>query len=226
MDIKYNLLFASTVLLFLTSVVFGFKFVRKGNYLLGWEWWVISLSTACVTVYLLTEWQTAYNISVFCDRFTRGVGAPIIAICGLMAVTHGFKPPMRADILLFVTGIVGTVALISIHFLVVIQPYYLLIAWTVFSIFLAYFSYRLMRVGAYGQAIGLIGALLVNQIMATIYDFYPIPGDDQKMIFFTLALTAWSYLMVQVYYAYCALERAQSSKADTAGRMVSGLARR
>lgn len=212
MDIKYFLVFSSTVLLFLTSLIYGFKFVRKSNYLVGWEWWVFSLSTACVIVFLLTDSQAAYNASMFCDRFTRGFGAPILATLGLMAVTHGFKPPMRVDILLFVGGVVGTALLISVDVLIEIQPYFLLVTWTMFSIYLAYFAYRLVCIGENLQALGVIVAMLANQATASIYDFYMIPGDEQRMVFFTIALTAWSYLMVQMYYAYCALQRAEDSK--------------
>ena len=45
--------------------------------------------------------------------------------------------------------------------------------------------------------------------MACIYDFYPIPGDDTKAIFLSIALVTWSYMLIQLYYAFFALERAK-----------------
>ena len=46
--------------------------------------------------------------------------------------------------------------------------------------------------------------------IAAIYDFYKIPGEETNVFFnfFTLALFTWAFLTVQLYYAYCALERA------------------
>lgn len=225
MDIKEILGFAATVLLFGTSLFYGLMFVRKQNYLIGWEWWIMSLSTGCVIVFLVTDSQTAYDTSMFLDRFTRALGIPLVTVAGLMAVTHGFKPSMRTDIVLFVIGFAVTVAIVSVDFLIAIQPYFLLLGWTLFSVFLVYFAYRLARAGEAYQAAGVIVAMVTNQCIATIYDFFPIPGDDDHTIFYIFALTSWSYLVVQLYYAYAALEQANARNAGPGNPITHGAIR-
>jgi hypothetical protein len=51
-------------------------------------------------------------------------------------------------------------------------------------------------------------AVAAAQAIAVIYDFYKIPGNEEQMIFYTLATAAWAFLCVALYHAYCALERA------------------
>jgi hypothetical protein len=205
-----HLLIAADSLLILTTLVYGVKFLKKGNYLLGFEWLVITLSGSNFMIFLFTEKIFAYNISMFCDAFSRSVGIPVITIAGLMAVTQRYKPSILADVALFAGGIAVGLIFMSAEFVQPLKPYFYVVAWGVFSVYLAYFAKRLMDVGEKLQAINVIAVLVTNQVIACIYDFYHIPGDDeQHTIFFIFAATAWSYLCVGLYYAYGALERAE-----------------
>ncbi|MCW3521121.1 hypothetical protein K6Y79_38690, partial [Burkholderia cenocepacia] len=65
-------------------------------------------------------------------------------------------------------------------------------------------------------------ALVSTQIIASIYDFYHIPGDSDHMIFYTLAMFSWSYMSVSLYFAYCALERAQEDEIKINRRYAVG----
>lgn len=224
MDIKSTFLLIATVLLLTTSLIYGVKFLRKQNYLLGVEWLVITLSTSNLLVYLLSEAQLAYSISFFLDAFSRGFGIPVIAVAGLMAVTHRYEPSALTDVIWFVASIAGTFVLIGADFMSKPLPYFYVIMWTAFSIYLACFAYRLLRVGENRHAIGVIVALLAGQAIACIYDFHKIPGDEEQMIFFTLALTTWSYILVVLYYGYCALERAGDVIAPSEGALRNSAA--
>lgn len=210
MDTKIILLLLADVLLLLTTLIYGVKFLRRGNVLLGLEWLVVTVSTSNLLVYLLTESKAAYSVSFFLDAFSRGFGIPIIATAGLMAVTHRYKPSTRTDVLWFVGAFSGTFVLVGADFLAKPLPYFYLLMWTGFSVYLGYFAWRLWRAGEtrHAAAVGL--ALVTSQAIATIYDFYKIPGDKDQVIFLILALTTWAYLTVATYYAYGALERAES----------------
>ena len=210
MEPKIIMLLLADLLLLASSLVYGLKFLRKRNYLLGVEWLVVTVSTTNLLIYLLSEWQTAYSISFFLDAFSRGFGIPVIATAGLMAVTHGYRPSMRADLLWFVASLAGTFVLVGTDFMKTPLPYFYLIMWTAFSVYIAYFAWRLKRAGAAGHAAAVVLALVAGQAVACIYDFYRIPGDEDQVIFFTLALTTWAYSLAAMYYAYGALERAET----------------
>lgn len=218
MDTKIAILCVATVLLWSTSLIWGLKFVKRKNYLLGIEFLVVTVSTTNLFIYLLYESQLAYDISYFLDAFSRAAGIPIIATAGLMAVTHNYKPSKVVDVLFFVGAFAGTAALISLDIFAKPLPYFYVAMWTGFSIYLVYFASRLMKVGEVRHAITMFMAMAASQAIAVIYDFFPIPGDEHQIIFLILALTTWSFLIVATYYAYFALERASTSnKSAVAG---------
>jgi hypothetical protein len=213
MEPKIILLLLSDLLLLMTTLVYGVKMLRRGNVLLGLEWLVVTVSTTNLLIYLLTEIQLAYDVSLFLDAFSRAFGIPLIATAGMMAVTHGYKPSMRTDIVWFVGAFAATFALTTLDAFAKALPYFYLVTWTGFSVFLAYFAWRLWRIGEKGHAVALWLALIAAQAIATIYDFYQIPGDQDHVIFLILALTTWAFLTAVSYHAYVALERSTENRA-------------
>jgi hypothetical protein len=211
MDSKTLILCTATVLLLATSLIYGLKFLARRNYLLGIEWLVVTLSTSNLLVYLLSGAQAAYKVSYFCDAFSRGFGIPVIATAGLMAVTHRYKPSTFADIAFFAAAIGGTAVLVSSTLVAKPLPYFYVLMWTAFSVYLAYFAWRLMRAGATGNALGVVVALVLAETVAWTYDLFQFQNDDGRVMFYTFALTTWSYLVVQLYYAYGALERVEAA---------------
>ena len=195
-----------------TSFVYGWKFLGRRNYLLGIEWWIVTVSASNLVYYFLSGGtvQLSHDVSFFLDAFSRAVGFPIIAIVGLMAVTHRYKPSVLTEFALFGSGFVVAAILIGADFVVAVKPYFYLVMWIAFATYLAYFVSRLLRVGENLQALGLVSVIISTVFVAGVYDFYNIPGDDDKLIFFTIAGFVWSYAGVWLYYSYCALERAES----------------
>ncbi len=102
------------------------------------------------------------------------------------------------------------------------KPYFYLVMWSLFSVYLVYVVKRLLSVGEKRNAVGVILALVSTQIIASTYDFYHIPGDDDHMIFYIFALSSWSYMSVSLYYAYCALERAWEKEMNFNRRYTLG----
>jgi hypothetical protein len=139
---------------------------------------------------------------------------PIIAVAGMMVITHGYRPSIRFDVLAFVATFAATFVLTGAHFIEGVLPYYYVVMWTLLSVYLAYVIKKLLGIGAVLQAIALLLALVASQTIACIYDFYKIPGEETNVIFnfFTLALCTWAYCMPAFYYAYCALERARKGE--------------
>ncbi|MGU7778870.1 hypothetical protein [Burkholderia sp. PU8-34] len=210
MDLRSASLCCSAALLALTTGIYGLKFVRKRNYLLGFEWWIVTFSASNALVFFVTGSPFSYGISHFLDAFSRGFGMPVVAVAGLMAVTHHYKPSVRQDVILFGIATIGTIVLVTTDFLDGILPYFYVAMWTALAIYLAYFVRRLLRAGETFHALTTIVALVGSLAIACIYDFYRIPGEATNIVFnfYVLALVTWSYFCASIYYAYCALERA------------------
>ncbi|AXF24792.1 hypothetical protein CUJ89_31640 [Burkholderia pyrrocinia] len=218
MDLKSLMLCFSSVALATTTGLYGLKFVRKRNYLLGLEWWVVTVSSTNALIFFATGSPFFYGISHFLDAFSRGFGMPLIAVAGLMTVTHGYRPSAWQDVLLFGIATVGTIVLVAAGFVKEVLPYFYVAMWGLLALYLAYFATRLLRAGQPFHALTTIVALVCSLAIACIYDFYKIPGEETNVVFnfYVLALLTWSYFTVAIYYAYCALERAQGrTNADT-----------
>lgn len=202
-------------LLLANGLTFGIKFLKKRNLLLALEWFVVAFSATNFLIFFLTGSEHSYLISYFCDAFSRAFGIPIITVLGLMAVTHTYKPSVRKELMMFAGALVGTFALISTKVLITLLPYFYVMMWVMFSVYLVYFAVRLASTGEFLHAIGVIFGMLASLTIACIYDFYKISGDDTNVLlnFYVLALTTWAYLLVHLYYAYCALERSKNSMA-------------
>lgn len=190
------------------GIIYGTKFLKKGNYLLGAEWWILAISSTNFLIYELTHWHFNYLGVILLDTFSRAFGIPIVATIGLMVLTHRYRPSIMADIAYFVIPLAGTI-LILIQFSATILAYFLAAMWPIFTLFLFYFAYRLMKVDETGHAVAVILVAITNQAIAGIYDFYKIPGEETNIIFnfYTIALFVWTFLTVQIYYSYCAFER-------------------
>jgi hypothetical protein len=227
-------LFADLILI-AAGTIYGWKFLKKRNFLLGLECWIVAISaTNLLFSALLASIPSYEGISSFLygnalylDAFSRASGFPLIAIAGLMAVTHAYQPSKFADILWFAgsfaaAGILIVVAPEHRHLLgqfgesalvdtiETAKPWFYLVMWSFCSCFLTYFAWRLIQVREHFHAWSIITAMVAAQIIATIYDFFHIPGDDaERTLFYTAALSAWAFLTVALYYAYCALERNQ-----------------
>ena len=210
MELKYIVYCLADVMLIATSLIYGIKFLKKRNYLLGGELLVVAFSASNLLVNALTEIPMYLNVSLFCDAFSRSFGIPVIGIAGLMAVSHRFRPSALVDVVLFALGLVVTVVVWTANFLSAPKPYFYLAMWTLFSVYLLLFAAKLVRAGEKLQAMNTILAMTAAQAIASIYDFYHIPGDDDHVIFYSFALLTWSFLGIAMYYGYCALERVHS----------------
>ncbi len=217
MDVRLLSICIGALALVAGGAIYGIKFCRNGNYLVGVEWFLLALSSGNFMLYELTGSQINYVGVVFLDTFSRAFGLPIITVAGLMVLTHRYHPSMKADILFFTLSSVATLLVLTEGFAPYL-PYFLLFMWSLFTVFLVYFAYRLYALGERGHAGAMVLVALTNQLIAMIYDFYVIPGDATNVVFnfYTIALFVWTFLTVQTWYSYRAFERAL----DNDGRIV------
>src|SRR5690349_18826078 len=113
MDLKTIVFLLADVVMVLAGAVYGWKLLKKKNYLLGIEWFVVAVSGTNFFFYSLSGSPVLYNISYFFDAFSRAFGFPVIAIAGLMAVSHHYRPSTLADIAFFAASSVGAAILVS-----------------------------------------------------------------------------------------------------------------
>ncbi|MFK0090334.1 hypothetical protein ACIQUS_23955 [Pseudomonas sp. NPDC090755] len=210
----------SCVLLVVCGLYYGAAFIRRRNYLLGVEFLIVGISATNFTAFIATGWQANYNIAIFLDAFSRGVGVPVIATLGLMAVTHNYKPSAAKDVLLFLAGFVAAATYFLSSAFNASLPYFYVLMWSAYTLYLSYFAWRLARAGELLHALATFLGGAAGLTVALRYDFFPIPGDDTKMIFMTFAFLAWSYSIVQLFYAYGALQR--SRKVSSCAMLHSG----
>ncbi|NHV28641.1 hypothetical protein [Burkholderia sp. D-99] len=209
MDSRSLVLCFASGLLATTTAIYGWKFLKKRNFLLGIEWFIVTVSSTNALIYFATHFEISGLISHVLDAFSRGFGMPLVAVAGLMAVTRGYRPSGRQDVVLFGISIVGTIVLVS-GLIAKVQPYFYVATWAWLTIYLAGFVRKLLAAEERFHAMTTTVAAAASMAIACIYDFYPIPGDEHNVVlnFFVLALVTWSYMTVVLYYAYCALERA------------------
>ena len=70
MELKYYCYCLADVILIASSFIYGVRFLRKRNYLLGLEWLVVTFSASNLLINALTGIDTFLSISLFCDAFS------------------------------------------------------------------------------------------------------------------------------------------------------------
>jgi len=100
-----------------------------------------------------------------------------------------------------------TSVMLSSDFMLPILPYFYLVVIYPFCLYLFYVAKRLFDIGRVGLAIFVLKSTFASLLIASIYDFYTIPGEETNVVFnfFFLALITWSASFVAMYYAYVAL---------------------
>lgn len=202
----------SDIWMIIIGAVYGIRFIRNHrNYLIGLEWLVMATSGTNFLIYGLikaTPDSPLYHVASFFDAFSRSIGFTLILALGLMRVTHRFHPPKSVDIGLFaLAGVVGLALSQYSAQLGTAGKVFMLITALAVSGFLFYFAARLWAIGQRTHAIWIGIATALNVVIASIYDFWHIPGDDANhTIFYTFALFTWGLVMLVLYYGYSAFD--------------------
>jgi hypothetical protein len=190
----------------------GWKFIRRyNNYLLGLEWMVVATSGSNFLLWALLggdEGSFLYSIAYFFDAFSRSVGITLILVLGLMRVTHRYKPTVTVDVGVFALAVVAGLYFQQFrgHELHAGPATFYVTVNVLTTIFLAYFVWRLWKIGAKKLAIWAGVATAAGTAIAITYDFFPIPGDDEhRTLFYIAALATWGTQLFVYFFAYRAL---------------------
>ncbi|MEV6217248.1 transporter [Nocardia sp. NPDC051833] len=201
---------AADIWMIAIGLICGVKFIRgHHNYLIGLEWIIMGMSGTNFLIYGLTMAgpdSPMFHIAFFLDAFSRSIGFTLILVLGLLVVTHGYKPTTRVEVSAFALAAVLGFCL-SEYAREIGTPgkAFLLITALATSGFLCYFAGRLWEIGERAHAGAVAAVTALNVVVAAIYDFWRIPGDDANhTLFYTLALFTWGLAMLVVYRSYTA----------------------
>ncbi|WP_063009264.1 hypothetical protein [Nocardia nova] len=208
---KELLFFVADLWMIVVGYRYGWRFVRRyRNYLLGLEWMIVATSGTNFLVWSLLGSPTGsplYDVAYFFDAFSRSVGITLILVLGLMRVTHGYKAGVAVDVGAFGLAIAAGLYLQQFrgHELHLGPATFYVVVNVLTTIFLAYFVWRLWKIGAKAPAIatGLVSAAATAVVL--MYDFFPFPDDEYRTGFYILALTTWGFQMFVYFRAYGAL---------------------
>jgi len=204
------LLLCSIPTLILSGWYYGWKFLKARNYLLGIEWWVLGFSATNMFAYTATRLEVFGAITYFCDAFSRALGVPLIAMLGLMVVTHRFKPSHVVEALLFASAaIVATLARTLWADAAGLQYFYIATS-AAFTFYILYFIWRLARAGfsLHGAAM-FVGIAAIWIVALWEGGFLQVPNEDNNLFLnlFFIAHIVWALFFAEIYYAYRALDR-------------------
>ncbi|GAB4009982.1 hypothetical protein [Nocardioides ultimimeridianus] len=227
---KDLLFLAADLWLMATTWTFGIKIWRTyRNQLLTLEYFVVAVSSTNFLLWSLLGAHTSsplYDLAYALDAFSRSFGITLILVIGLLAVTHGYKPPAWVKAGATALAVAGALIFGRMHsdHLVHDFPHLALAVFYVVTnllttAFLAYFTMRLWQAGATRIAVltGLVTAAATY--VAVTYDFFPFSFDDAtRTIFYTIALTVWGCQAITYYYAYKAMREHREATTTVSAR--------
>lgn len=208
MSIRELLFAAADIWMIIVGFTYGIKFIRNyKNYLLGLEWMIVATSGTNFLIYGLIKAghdSPMYAFAYFLDAFSRSVGITLILVLGLMGVTHRYKPSVPVDIGAFaLAGVAGFVLSQFAEEIGVPGKIFYIVVNVLTTLFLAYFVKRLWGIGERRHAVWTAIATACGFLIASIYDFVHIPGDDaEHTLFYICALSSWGLQMFTYFRAY------------------------
>ena len=191
---------------------YGWRFIREHhNYLLGLEWFCVATSGTNFLVWTLLGGPLhgpLYEIAFFFDAFSRGVGITLIAVLGLMRVTHRYVASLPVEIGSFALAVVVGVYLGQFkdeHHLYVGPATFYVVVNALATVFFVYFSWRLWKIRATSAAAFTGVATLAAVVVAWTYNFFPFPDVEYRTGFYIFALTVWGLQELAYFRGYKAL---------------------
>jgi hypothetical protein len=205
--------------LIFTGYYFGYRFLKLGNRLLGWEWVILAFSASNLLVGILLKNAFFEGVAFYCDAFSRGVGFPVIATLGFVELFRGRKFSWQFDVAAFVGGAIFAWAARTVWAdSQALQQFYM-VAFQAFNVCMLYFAARLFAVRLVGHCIAIIVGLIALFGTGLLEGgFIVIPGEETNIVFnwMTIDLCVWALVFAHYFFAYRAYE------AVTGGRRTSG----
>ncbi len=197
-----------------TGVVYGTLFLRRGNPLLGYEWYILAFSASNAALYFVNGNTVHLNIALFCDAFSRVVGIPVIGTLGFMQLTHRLELSKGLKIGVFVLGAVVAGLLLASPTLYAFLPAGSVLIGLIFTWIMIHMAVRLLRAGNILHA-GLMALTTAAFFVVSLTDgLFPLanPGKIVFLDFWFYSDVIWALGFAEMYYAYRALERASEQR--------------
>ncbi|QYJ03514.1 hypothetical protein KUV85_14440 [Nocardioides panacisoli] len=210
---KDLLFLAADLLLIFAGFYYGLRFLRiYRNHLLALEWLVVGTSATNFLLWSLlsgSENSPFYDIAYALDAFSRSFGITLILVLGLLTVTHRYRPPVAVEVGVTLLAVTGGIVLGGLHSDTDVNlglAVFYVVMNLLTTCFLAYFAWRLWRIGAAKQAVWTALVTAAACFIAITYDFFPFSFDDEnRTIFYTAALATWGAQGIAYFHAYRAM---------------------
>ena len=202
----------------------GWKAIQKyRNYLLGIEMLVVGVSGTNFLLWSLlsgSEESLMYKAAYLLDAFSRSFGATVLLILGMMVVTHRFRPGLIFDMAAFLVTIIAAFFLRGFHgedlytndLAYGVAIFYIAMN-AITTLYLTIVVKQLWTANYKLRSLGTAFITALAAYVAIIYDFFPFSFDDEnRTLFYTLALATWGTQAFVYYHAYAALEAHQRGK--------------
>ncbi len=200
-----------SLMLVFTGVFYGTRFLRAGNPLLGYEWYILAFSASNAALYFVNGNELHIGIALFCDAFSRIIGIPVIGTLGIMQMTHNLTLSTSAKIACFVLGAVVAAILRLSPDLNTLLPVGSAIIGLAFTWIIIHMTIRLFRIGNvfHGVLMTLTTVMLFLVSMADGIFEVPNPGKIIFLDFWFFSNLVWALGFAEIYYAYRAIEAAK-----------------
>lgn len=206
-DSRTALLLLGCFSLALSGFFYGFKFLKLGNQILGYEYLIVGSSSVNFLFYNTTLYPPSYELMLYLDSFSRAFGFPLLGTLGFMQLTHQLQLSNSSKIMLFTITLALTAVILYSDFFAPVLAYFYLAVMYPFCLFMLYVAKKVFDLKRRKTGFSLMLTTIANIVIASIYDFYVIPGEETNVVFnfFFLALLTWSAAFVTMYYAYVVL---------------------
>ena len=206
----------AAALVVVVAGISGLALWKRQHYLLGDLSLLLAFSGISFLFYGVYDEPSAYTLSRLCDGAMKGLALPVLVVLGMLAATHRFRPSRRLSAGILWAVLLSGMLLETETSLVEIRTVMRLGVWCALTVFLWYVAARLFLAGEFMHALGVQILAISAQVVAM--PSYSVSteltsGDVSCLIFEAVSA---SFLCAQLYYAVCALERANVRQTELA----------
>jgi hypothetical protein len=207
------LMYGSISSLMFVGLIYGLRFLKLKNYLLGFEWIILGLSSMCGIIFLASGSVHIEQIWTFFDVFSRLFGITIIGSIGLLKVTHTIVPSHRFDAGIFALGFAASAAFIANPALEqqIGLPIAELVMAAIFLTIIFIVAWQCFKRRLYLSALAMLATLILFSYVSLMGDFHELGPDGIPihLVNFSTAHLVWAFGFAAIYHSYAALARAK-----------------